>query len=214
MNKKLLLKHLLEVEESFPKLHFKWSDDLKSAILHGDLDICDKKGAYWDTFNIMVVVGSKYPFSVPVLIERSEKIPREDSRHISKEGVCCIDMDHKLLHEVRKGININEFLKNRVYPFFSNQLFFEENEEYANGEWDHQFDGIKQFYSTELNLKDPKLIIDVLTKILTNNLPARNDKCICGSTKHKLCHHMNSIEFLKQLPKRRLTKDLEGFEAL
>jgi len=207
-----LQKDIELIKEVFPKLGY--AVHKKKKFIKGDIDICDVDGNYWDTFSIAVLIPEKYPFDVPILFELSEKIPREDKRHISKLGQCCVDIDHELLHWSKRGILISEFIKSKVYPFLANQLYYEEKGEYANGEYDHFFNGVKQFYATKLNLHDPKIIIEVINFILANKIPGRNDLCPCGNNKKfKHCHE-SSFHYLKSVDRSRLLKDLGEFNLI
>lgn len=212
---KLLNQHLDKLQDKFPKLIHRFSKKSEIALVSGELDICDDKGNYWDTFNIEIEIKSKkYPHTVPILTETSNKLPRVDSRHISADGVCCLEMDHLLLKKAQKGINILDFMSDNVYPFFVNQIFYDKKQNYANGEWDHHFDGIVQFYEQKLNVTGPKISYDLLSRILSNNLPTRNEACICGKGKYKQCYHKDAADFLRTLPKQRLEMDINGFKKI
>lgn len=209
-----LKKDLEAVLDSYPKLSFSWNKKHKYIFLSGDLDICDVNGDYWETFNVLIVTDwVKYPHSVPSLIEKSKKLPRNKDRHISEEGICCVEVTHILLKEAQNGISFFDFLTKWVYPFFANQLYYEEEKDYANGDWKHDFDGIFQFYQEELNLKDPNLILSFLEAIVNNLLPKRNALCLCGQKKSKRCHHNLAIDFLSMLPKEQLLEDINGFRT-
>tara|TARA_B100001245_G_C22885193_1_gene425858 strand:+ start:1249 stop:1896 length:648 start_codon:yes stop_codon:yes gene_type:complete len=211
---KLFKKQFSDVEDRFPKLRYIWSEEFLSMVIIGKLDICDRKGVFWDSYDILLITGKNYPFSVPILIETSKKVPHDEERHISKEGICCMDMDHKLLKVASKGIHLCQFILDYVYPFFANQLYYDQECEYADGEWSHHFEGIVEFYHQELQLSDPVLIVKFLEQLLTNSLPPRNSPCLCGSKKYKDCKCKQSIDFLKGLPTHRLQEDLEGFRKL
>lgn len=206
------LKHdLEEVKRLFPKLVYCTSDKLRA--LKGAIDICDSNGQYWDTFKIVVTIPEKYPYAVPVLVEISEKIDREDNRHISKGGICCVEITHELLYKARRGIKMVEFIREQAYPYLANQLYFDLEGNYANGEYGHYFDGVVQFYAEKLKLSDPNLIILILNQVIENKLPHRNDPCLCGKGKFKNCHK-KELEFLKTVGKAQLQEDLKGFKLL
>lgn len=212
--KKLLKEDLVETENRFPKLKFNLLSGDKIGVLEGQLDICDTTGDYWDTFTIAILIPNSYPFCVPIVIERSSIIPRQIDRHISEEGVCCLDIEHRLLYLAKKGIRLSDFIATKVYPYLANQLYFREKGCYAGEEYAHFFEGIKQFYAEDLGLSDPINALCFLQLILTNCLPGRNEKCPCGSqTKYKNCHS-SSIDLLRLVGKERLKKDVEGFIAL
>ena len=209
-----MIKDIEAVIGRFPKLKSRRNNEHEAWIIEGDLDICDTQGVYWDTFEIVIILDKKYPFSVPIVIERSTRVPREDDRHISKSGVCCLDIDHRLLRLATRGINLLDFITTKVYPFFANQLYFEEKGCYAGEEYAHRFKGVEQFYNHELNINTPEMAASFLELMISNKIPERNALCPCGSkTKYKKCHQ-SAIEFLAQVGKERLKEDLVGFKKL
>ncbi|MDJ1498797.1 SEC-C metal-binding domain-containing protein [Cytophagaceae bacterium DM2B3-1] len=212
--KSILRKDLDLVKELFPKLTFKSSKKYKAWYLIGDLDICDAKGVYWNTFNIKIVIPQTYPYCVPVVIEKSSLIPREDDRHISEQGVCCLDVDHKLLVMAKRGIRLLDFIKQKVYPYFANQLYFEAEGHYAAGEFSHGFAGIKDFYLKDLKLSEIETIISFIEMVLNNTIPGRNDLCPCNSgEKLKNCH-LDAVDLLRSIRREQLTQDLQCFNSL
>lgn len=200
-----------KVPELFPKLKAIWNSKNQCWVIKGYLDICDTKGVYWDTFNILIIIPESYPFCVPRVFEISKNIPRDEDWHISKEGLCCLDIDHRMMLLGSKGINIADFIASLIYPFFANQLYRINIGSYAAGEYKHGFEGVLQFYAEQLNIKNAGTAIKILDGILSRNLPSRNHTCLCGEKKYKKCH-LISTEFLLQIPKERLTKDLEEFK--
>lgn len=210
---KLLEKDAKEVVERFPKLKLIYNSQHEMWLLEGELDICDKKGDYWETFKIAIIISKNYPYDIPIVLERSKIIPREKDRHISKEGICCLDIEHRLLQMSRRGIRLSDFVTNKVYPYFANQLYYNEKGHYAGEEYAHHFEGVKQFYAESLDIPEAKDAILFLERVISNQLPGRNDDCICGKKKFKHCH-LESVEFLKSLGMDRLQKDIEGFKEL
>ncbi len=209
-----IIKDIANVQDRFPKLKSRWNSKHEVWILEGDFDICDTKGFYWDTFVIAILLDKKYPFSVPVVVEKSEKIPRNIDRHISESGLCCLDIEHNLLRMAQKGIILSDFIERKVYPYFANQLYFEQEGCYAGEEYAHRFEGVKQFYEQDLKISSIDLAICFIEGILSNRNPARNALCTCGSgIKFKKCH-LSSVEFLKQVGRDQLNKDLSGFIEL
>ena len=140
------------------------------------------------------------------------KIDRNEDWHISEKGFCCLDIDHELEYAAKRGINIITFYQKKIYPFFANSLYKMKNGNYANEEYKHHFDGIIQFYDEKLKLKDVSVIVKILTSVKNNNIPGRNQFCVCGKdVKFKYCH-LSTIDFLKSLSKDRIKKDLVGFK--
>ncbi|MDG5800777.1 hypothetical protein QA597_10440 [Marinilabiliaceae bacterium ANBcel2] len=199
-----------KVSQLFPKLRY--TEKKSGWSIYGDMDICDIQGHYWETFDIEIFISNAYPYCTPVVWEKSFVIKRHPDFHIDVNGCCCIDIEHKLLMYQTRGMDLFGFIKDKVYPFFVNQVYRKYDGNYASGEYAHRFDGIIQFYKEELEIHSPELAIEILQKILDNNLPQRYDSCICGKKKYKICHYA-SVEYLKLVPKTRLVKDILVFES-
>lgn len=203
---------LAKVSELCPKLKYYTND--KGRVLKGDLDICDVKGQYWDTFEIGILIPLNYPYGVPIVAELSTKIPRIDDRHISKHGFCCVEIDHELQFLAKKGLSLFDFISEKVYPYFANQLYYEKEGHYAKHEHKHGFDGVRVFYAEKLNIQDYATAIKFLDSILNGRLPSRNDECFCCSGKKiKHCHY-ESLNFLRSIDIKRLTEDRKEFGKL
>lgn len=200
--------------DHFPKLKkYFWKEEIKCWIIDGELDICDTKGQYWDTFDIRIAVPDTYPYCVPFVLEMGGKIPREDDRHISKEGICCLDIEHRLIHMSRRGVRLVDFITNKVYPYFANQIYYEAENQYSSGEYKHHFGGIKQFYEENLQIASVEEAILILNYILNAQELGRNDTCFCGENKYKKCH-WETVMFLKSIGKKQLRLDLDNFQKI
>ncbi|HLN94397.1 MAG TPA: hypothetical protein VK183_02085, partial [Flavobacterium sp.] len=152
-------------KDLFPKLTYDWNAENRTWVVTGELDICDIKGNYWNSFDIAILVGESYPYCVPVVFEKSEVIPRNIDWHISEKGQCCVDADNKLIAMSRSGINFTDFLKNKVYPFFANQIYKLDTGEYAGEEYRHYADGVLQYYIEELKIPSNNSVIMILEAV-------------------------------------------------
>lgn len=208
---KLLQTDFKKVSEIFPKLKTSWSSKLEVWFLRGELDICDNSGDYWDTYDVTILIPKNYPFCVPLVREDSKKIPRDINRHISKDGDCCLDIDHRLLHMSKRGISIVEFIREKIYPYFANQLYYDKHKHFAGEEYAHHFEGIKQFYRESLSIVDNNCATAILKSILSNKILGRNTPCPCESRKKFKRCHLESVMFLSALNRDRLLKDMEEF---
>lgn len=206
-------KDFLEAIQFFPLLKYSKNDKEKKWIVSGELEICDQVGDYWETFLIRIDIPTSYPYCLPTVKELSALIRRDDNWHISADGECCLDIEHRLLLLAKRGINLTCFIREKVYPYFANQIYKQRERRYAAGEYSHYFDGVVQFYQEELNIGTPELAVMILKSIISNKLPNRNELCICGNKKFKHCH-LTTVECLKCLPIKRLKEDLEGFTKL
>lgn len=201
-----------KVEDRFPKLRNDYDSKTRQWIITGDLDICDTAGDYWGTFKIKMFVPQSYPHCVPCVQELSNIIPRHADWHIDDNGLCCLDIEHRLYVLSRKGIVLDQFISEKVYSFFANQLYKLRNEQYAGEEYKHNFDGVVQFYQEDLDLI-PELAVTFLGKILDGTIE-RNILCPCGSKKKVKYCHWPSVQFLKSINTARLIIDHHNFKLL
>jgi len=207
-------KDFKEAIQFFPKLNYQKNDKEKMWVVSGDLDICDQIGDYWETFSVAIYLSYAYPYCTPHVREISKIVKRDDDWHINDEGFCCLDIEHRMILMAKRGIKLSSFIKDKVYPYFANQIFKKNDGEYAAGEYRHGFDGVVQFYKEDLKIENIKNAILILQRLISNKLPGRNDCCICGERKkYKFCH-MREIELLRSLPPEILKKDLEEFSKL
>lgn len=196
----------------YPKFSIIEFNNTNIVKLQGIMDIVDIEGIYWDSYEIIILLSKKnYPNIIPVVYEVSEKIKREDDWHISMTGECCLDITHKLILLQNKGIDLISFYQNKIYSFFANHVFKKHTGEYANGDYPHQFDGIKYFYKNDLGISDIGLIIKLLAHITKGRLPQKTAICICGHNKFKHCH-LPTVTKLIAFGKKRLLEDLKLFK--
>lgn len=157
--------------------------------LEGKISILDRNDKLWGQFEIVILVNEKnYPYTIPIVIEKTEIIKRDWDFHISKEGECCLDIPHKLLKIKKRGIVLEEFYREVIYPFFANYHYKVATDNYANGEYEHHFKGIAQFYREEYGLKDYEDIIALLETTIYGIKHQPNKQCpLCGGPKYKKC---------------------------
>lgn len=157
--------------------------------LEGTISVLDKKDRLWGQFEILILIKeNEYPYTTPIVVEKTQIINRDWGFHISKKGECCLDISHKLLKRKKRGIVFEEFYSEVIYPFFANYHFKKSTGKYANGEYKHHFDGIAQFYKEEFELKDFEKIISILETAINGIKHQPNSECpFCGSPKYKKC---------------------------
>lgn len=214
MNRELKkdLKLFLETYLKF-KINNNETDDTK-LVLQGGIDIIDDNLQFWDSYKIEIIVPKiGFPNVVPLVVETSEKIKRDEDYHISEEGLCCLDIPHKLLIEKSRGISLVNFYQNYIYPFFANHQYKLKTTKYAGEEYKHYSKGIIQFYEEEYGLTDTLQIIQYLEFILEHRKAERNKECpICGKPKYKKCCRL-LIESIKRYGKKQLQIDLDVFKS-
>ena len=78
----------------------------------------------WGNYDIDVFVPTiNYPQVTPIVVETTKNIERSWDFHISDEGICCLSIPHKLILAKRSGINLINFYRDFIYPFFANHQF-------------------------------------------------------------------------------------------
>lgn len=211
MNKKLS-KDIEAFLDTYP-IFFLVKETKDALTLDGKIDIIDVDGNYWDSYDIRIKVPvTKYPNIIPEVYEISKKTKRENDWHIAADGACCLDITHQLILLKNKGIDLISFYQSKIYPFFANHQYKLKTGSYANGDYPHEFDGIKYFYAINLKLTDTDFIIKILKLITTKKLPKKESICICGQSKFKHCH-LPTVTKLILFGHQQLKFDLVLFEA-
>jgi ubiquitin-protein ligase len=179
--------------EGFLETYFNFSinaemETQNCLVLDGVIDVIDMEGVFWQNYEVRILFPKlNYPNVIPEVYEISSKIDRAIKFHIDTNGKCCLDIYHKLVLEQRRGINIIEFYKKFVYPFFANHQFKIKTDSYAAGEYKHDIAGVVQYYKDEFDLTDFIII-----------------------KKHKKCCFM-TVEKLKSYGNKLLIMDLKIF---
>lgn len=181
--------------------------------LQGDISVVDNQQKYWGKFDVLILVNeSTYPNTIPIVIEKSEIINRDWAFHISEDGECCLDIRHRLILRRNRGIVFDTFYKEIIYPYFANYHFKKSTGSYANGEYDHFFEGIAQYYREEHGLEDFGYIIALLETAINGAKYEPNKKCpLCGSPKYKKCCR-RIVYQLRLYGSEQLNQDLTFFK--
>lgn len=208
-----LEKDIEKINKCFPKLIINISG--KFLIAKGEIDLCSIESEYLDTYTITILILQKrYPRQVPILIEDG-KIPRIEERHISKEGICCVDMDYKLSERIKQNLTFYDFLIEYVIPYLTNQYFYDHNEKrWANGEYDHGILGKQEYWLNEIGFESNQFLINGIEYVLKNSKIKRNDLCFCGSTRKTKNCHISQLQELRKISKKKLIIELEEFKKL
>lgn len=180
--------------------------------LEGKISVVDDNNKFWGQFEILIFINTaEYPYTIPIVVEKTNVINRDWDFHISKDGVCCLDIPHKLLKRKRRGIQFEEFYREVIYPFFANYHYKESTGEYANGEYKHHFEGIAQFYQEEFGHENYEDIISLLETAIDGTKHQPNGECpLCGKHKYKKCCR-KKVHSLKGYGEQQLKIDLTLF---
>lgn len=195
------------LQEYFPKLSFRTSKDCTFWQIEGKIDIQDTSNAFLETFDIVIKVPKSYPYCIPKVYEKSQHIERHTDWHIAKDGECCVDIENRLRVEAKRGINILNFIRKKVYCYFANQLYKMHFKEYANGEYKHYTEGILQYYLEDLGFVSIDQTLRVLNHLNISPGIDRNGLCPCGSTKKTKKCHLQQIITINSAGKGTTLKD-------
>ena len=110
----------------------------------------------------------------------------------------------------KRGINLVQFITDKVYSFFANQLYKIEAHQYAGQEYKHQGGGILQYYQEELGIEKPETVVRLIEILLCGLTFTRNEHCPCGSSKKFKYCHMEALNTMELLGFEKLTKDREN----
>ncbi|MCL2311128.1 MAG: hypothetical protein FWC41_01375 [Firmicutes bacterium] len=184
----------------YPKL------ELVDNTLLGEIDIFDNNDNYYSSYEIKITIPKGYPHIFPSVYETGGKIPRIADRHINDVGDCCVCVLQDADIRAKREITITNFINEYVIPFFANQIYYEANGEWANGEYKHGLAGILQYYCEIFETQDIKVILKGVDIFLKGNTKLY-EKCFCGSDKKiKKCHRKTFLE-LGKMSKKRINDD-------
>lgn len=211
MQKVNLTKDINEVLEMFPKIHFLEENNTRS--LSGEVDIFDTKSTYVDSYLVKIVIPSNYPYGFPLLFETGNKFEHTIDRHISNDGSCCVCSLQEADLIIQKGITIKSFFLEYVIPYLANQIYFDNSAHWANGDFDHGYEGILQYYKELFKINNTGKIFNLLSSLNTKRLN-RNDYCFCGQKlKLKKCH-ISTYNQIKNLSKKQIEYDINALKEL
>lgn len=201
---------LEEVVHLYPKLEIE--ERLGVKILTGTLDIVDKHGKYWDSYQIEIHPSLAYPYRFPKIFEVGGKLPPLSDWHIyESDKSCCITVSCKEAMICHQGIGLLQFVKDHVIPYFFHQTF-RRKEGYYLTEYNHGIIGVLDGYSDALGIKNREELLATLyfSFPLITNPPRvqRNQKCVCNSGKlYRHCHKI-ILEKLTIIGKEQILSDL------
>jgi len=153
----------------------------------GDFDVIDPNGYCWDTYSIKIIIPDKYPYTLPILIETSNKIEQHEDWH-KNGGICCLSTEAIMYRELGLPISLLVWLDRFVYDFLANHVIRKREEKYVKGEFSHGTTGTVEGYFEIFNVSDTKTVSKKIKTLLDATNLGRNDLCFCGSKiKFKKC---------------------------
>lgn len=159
-------------------------------VVAGKIEIVDKEGKYWDSYDIEIHCSAFFPFRYPDLYETGGKIPKMADWHIYEDTLtCCVNVLPEEAIRCNQGITLTEYVTEEVIPYFFNQTHRRVEGYYVNGEYRHGKVGIYDYYVSLLKTTSPIVMSKLLYAIAGLPKPNRTSDCFCGSgSKYRYCH--------------------------
>ena len=199
---------ITNIIEKFPNLSVIINEG-NWIVLEGILNITAQ-----DSFHIKIEYDTTHK-QFPKLFELGNKIPKKLTRHIyTQDNSCCITVPEMQAILLNQGLTLLDFIEKHAIPYFANQLYYEENGVYANGEYSHGSKSIIEFYQDILKTKDKILILKIIKHIFDGDLPSTKQNCLCKKGKKFRDCHQKPVLFLSNIPKLTLHKDYKQIEKL
>lgn len=199
MSYEVFVEQLTEAEETYPKLKRKLTDN--GYILAGELDVIDKNGKLWESYQIEIHHADGFPYRFPSLYETGGKIPKIADWHVYEDTLtCCVKVLPAEIVRCINGITILEYVRDEALPYFFNQTHRRLEGYYVNGEYGHGLTGIFEFYAEELKTgTDVKKMLRLMHYIATKSRPSSTAMCFCASGKKFRKCHRSAFDLLKQV---------------
>lgn len=179
---------IAEVLVKYPKLRKEHSGG--QAILAGELDVIDRDGKYWATYQVEIHSNNKFPNRFPILFETGGQIPRIGDWHIYEDtGACCVDVEPEEILTCIEGITLESYITKQALPYLFNQTYRKIEGYYVNGEYGHGVFGKIEYYSLIFKIDNLLQLAKCLFFIAEQPKPDRTSLCFCGSgVKYRYCH--------------------------
>jgi hypothetical protein len=170
-----------------------FTTEIKGGKLHlkGRLDVGYGSD---DSFNIEIVVSSRFPKSIPFVFELDNRIPVMLDRHfMTDDSGCCLVMPHQYREIYKSTMPFSDFIDKLVVPYFQNQIHFEITGEFVMG-YAHGNYGLLEFYEEQFGQCDELTLFRLIRCVVMQRV-AGHRPCPCGrSKKQRYCHGKGLIQ--------------------
>jgi len=199
------------VAKNYPDLRI--DETSERIILRGSFPV-SANGTVVDRFQIEVEFPDNYPDGIPTVREVGGRIPHHSDRHvIVKTKSACLFLREESSKYYPPGTTILDFLSGPVNDYFLWQTEFELTGQPTVKARQHGIDGIIEFYKEELEIEDPKAIlncIDYLRKEAKGHWP-----CFCGGGKKlRECHMEKFVALRIKVSLKVAEQFFEDFEKV
>lgn len=181
-------------------------------LLKGELPIVDATGKEWAKYQIEIRGSGSYPLCFPKLFETDDAFPHNADWHVYEiDESCCVDIPNNEIIICKNGLNVADYIKRFVIPYFANQTFRIREGYYLYGEYSHGIFGKIEYYQTKLRANSPQQFIQMFDFIIRGVHLERTALCpFCHKSKFRKCHR-NVFTELSQI---KWLMAMDGMEQL
>ena len=142
-------------------------------------------------------ISIDFQTAIPTVKELEELIPHDIDRHLYPKSDWNLCLGYPLmLHSfwINSGYDCYAYVEKKILPYLANQHYFDRNGEWFIEGFDHNINGVIEFYSEIFKTDNKEFVLSQLGDILNNKKYGRNESCFCGSElKFKNCHHKRNL---------------------
>jgi hypothetical protein len=171
------------VAGAYPGLEFRVDAERRRVILEGTIILKEEGCGVETRVATRIDFPSTYPEREPTAYETGGRFPRENDRHFSEGGSCCLWLPPRSKWDPRDPDALLRFL-DQLVAFYDDQLVYEAMGRWPRAEWGHGAVGYVEYLLEELG--GATAVLDALA---AGAVPGPNVPCPCGNgRKYKRCH--------------------------
>ncbi len=160
-----------------------------------------------DTFEIEVRVPTAYSAILPEIRETGGKIHSE-YEHVFPNGTLCLGVPIELRRIFSRQPSLLGFMNGLVIPYFYGYCYWNEHGEHPFGEQKHGGEGIIEYYTNRLNLREEVQAVAFICFLYEYGYRGHHN-CPCGSGQRvRHCHGPILLDLHKHHTPHTLTHDL------
>jgi hypothetical protein len=174
-------------------------ETIEIPFLKGSLDIVDRDGKHWHSYDVEIHYTTRYPYVFPTVFETGGAIRRIADWHINNDGSCCLDNEFSQKIKCFTGLSVESFISPDLLPWLANQSYRRITGNYANGEQGHGDIGRIEFFLNEFKAPNLSICVDWMKEFSKGKIYPRQSICFCGSGKKWRHCHKAIFEKLKPI---------------
>ncbi|OJU23549.1 MAG: hypothetical protein BGN89_18360 [Alphaproteobacteria bacterium 64-6] len=151
-------------------------------------------------YSLCMKLPADYPYSLPVVWETADRIPRVEDRHVNvANGSLCLGVPAALWIALGGNFAIDRVLDIPVRNFLIGNCMIEAGEDWPHGEWAHGAKGMLQFFGETIGTDDPRTVVRLIDGLINEKVRG-HWPCPCGSGAIVRKCHAEAIQKLRTVP--------------